>query len=154
VSEAERGVAVHATAIVVGEHGILIRGPAGAGKSSLGREILARAEGSGRFAALVSDDRVRLSATSGRVVASAPEAIAGLLEIRGIGLVRVPHEPAAVLRLVVDLDGAAPRMPEPEEQTVEIAGTRLPRVALRPGCGPDLVLWALRHHDDRFVTIP
>jgi serine kinase of HPr protein (carbohydrate metabolism regulator) len=154
VSDAAGGIAVHATAIVVGEHGILIRGPAGAGKSSLARDILARAEGLGGFAALVSDDRVRLSAASGRVVASAPAPIAGLLEIRGIGLVRVPHEPAAVLRLVVDLDGEAPRMAEPAALAAEIAGMRLPRVTLRPGCGPDLILWALQHHDDRFVTIP
>jgi serine kinase of HPr protein (carbohydrate metabolism regulator) len=113
----------HGTAIVVGERGVLIRGPSSAGKSMLAAALIADG------ARLVADDRVHLSACHGRIVATAPAAIAGLLEMRGLGLVRLPHEASVVIRLVVDLVDAdlLDRHPEPAAATATLLGVTLPR---------------------------
>lgn len=126
-------ITLHATCVVLAEDGILIRGAPGAGKSSLALDLIGRATAGGRFARLVSDDRVRVSARAGRLVARVVPSIAGRMEIRGIGLVEVPHEPACILRLVVDLDGTPPRMPEPDARHAEILGVRLPRLTVDAG---------------------
>ena len=120
---------VHASCVLVGEAGVLIRGPSGSGKSRLARELVATAGGRG-FASLVCDDRVRLERRSGRLVARAVAAIAGRIEIRGLGLMALAHEPAAVVRLVVDaLPQQAERLPQESEDSVEVCGVVLPRVA-------------------------
>jgi len=68
----------------------------------------------------------------GKVMASAPANLAGLLEVRGVGLMRVPFAPVGELHLVVDLVApeAVERLPEAEWTT--LADTRLPRLALAP----------------------
>jgi serine kinase of HPr protein (carbohydrate metabolism regulator) len=148
------GTTVHGTCVVVGEDGILIRGEPGSGKSTLAREIVERASEAGRFARLVSDDRTRLAARHGRLVAGAVAAIAGRLEVRGIGIVRVAHEPGAVVRLVVDLvPGEPPRLPEPADGSVTLCGISVPRLRgrLGPGlCG--LVLERRSGFRDTLVT--
>jgi serine kinase of HPr protein (carbohydrate metabolism regulator) len=113
----------HATAVVVGEKGVLIRGASSAGKSMLAAALIK--EG----ARLVADDRVHLCCCHGRVVATAPSTIAGLLEMRGLGLVRMEHEASAVIRLVVDLVGPdlLDRHPEPAAASATILGVPLPR---------------------------
>lgn len=115
---------IHGVALVLGEDGLLIRGPAGAGKTSLALELIARARAQGVFGRLVADDRVLLRARGGRLIASPHPAIAGRFEMRGIGIVAAPHLPEAVIRLVVDLDPSAPRMPE-ETREETLAGIRL-----------------------------
>lgn len=126
---------LHASAVLVGARAVLIRGPAGAGKSSLAlRLVLDRGH---PFARLIADDRTVVMASSGRLLARAAETIAGLIEVRGLGIRRLAHEPAAVIGLVVDLgDRAAERMPAPEAQAVTIEGVVVPRVAVPPGCDP------------------
>lgn len=94
-------VNIHATAIVVGRTGILFTGPSGAGKSSLAFTCLAEAEKRGSFAALVSDDRVFVSCQSGRLIGRRPNSIAGLLELRGSGIVPLRSVAAAVLDIAV-----------------------------------------------------
>ena len=128
---------VHASAVLVGEAGVLIRGEPGSGKSSL---VLALLEGNPP-ARLVADDRVALADAGGRLVASVPEVLAGLIEIRGQGIVRRPFVAPVVIRLVADLvsASAAPRLPGAEDAEVTIAGVLLPRVFL-PAGGPDLAL--------------
>lgn len=122
---------LHATAVLVGEAGILIRGRSGAGKSCLARLILAEAAARGLFARLVADDRVRVAARGGRLVASGIPAIAGLIEMRGHGLVRQAWEPRARLSLLVDLVPDVPeRLPEPSARHAVLGGVRLPRLAL------------------------
>lgn len=120
---------VHANAVLVGADGVLIRGRPGAGKSALTRALIATATAEGRFARLVADDRVALSVSGGRLVARPPAALAGICERRGRGLEAVAHEPAAVVRLVVDLVAveAAERMPAADALVTEILGVRLPR---------------------------
>lgn len=127
---ASAGGTVHATAVVIGETGVLIRGRSGSGKSTLARQLLERAARAGRFARLVGDDRVSLSVAHGRIVARAVPAIAGLLEVRGVGIVVVPFLPAAVIGLVVDSDVTPERLPEPCDKVTDILDTRLPRLAV------------------------
>jgi serine kinase of HPr protein (carbohydrate metabolism regulator) len=123
----------HGSVVVVGEAGVLIRGSSGSGKSRLARELVATARAAGRFAALVADDRVVLHAQGGRLLAETPPALAGLVEIRGLGIVAVDFEPAAVVRLVVDCEEEyPPRMCEERDQKVDVHGIVLPRLRL---CG-------------------
>jgi len=130
--------AIHATAIVVGECGILIRGPSGSGKSSLALAILRIADERGSHCRLIGDDRVVVEARSARALARCSDGIKGLVEWRGLGIVPAPCEPAAVIRLVVDLESAAglpARLPDAGEIRVRIAGVELPRLAFAPSSG-------------------
>lgn len=120
---------VHATAVVVGETGVLIRGAAGSGKSTLARLLLDRAARDGYFARLVSDDRVRLVGVNGRLVAETVPQIAGLIEVRGVGIIGVPHEPAAVIGLVVDMDAVPERLPRACDKMTTVLKIDLPRIA-------------------------
>ena len=130
------GVALHASCVSVGEAGILIRGPSGAGKSTLARELVDEAGRRGQFARLVCDDRVRLENRSGRLIASAVNDIAGKIEARGVGILEMPYERSAVVRLVVDgLLEESQRFPEEGERTTTICGVHLPRIATRVGPG-------------------
>ncbi len=123
---------VHATALIIGTDGVLLRGTSGSGKSTLALDLIARASPA-RFAALVSDDRTELSARNSRLIARAPAPIGGLIEIRGIGIVEMPSVLAGcTVSLVVELVGAEDfdRMPEPETRTVTLCGLTLPRLRL------------------------
>lgn len=126
---------MHASAVLVGERAILIRGSAGSGKSRLAWALLdAGRAGIVRYARLVADDRVRIFAAGGRLLAAAPETIRGLIEVRGLGVRRLDCEPLALVGLVVDLaaaDGA--RLPEAGAGEVEILGVKLPRLAVAAG---------------------
>ena len=126
---------VHASAVLTGARAVLIRGPAGAGKSRLLLALLQAAEtGLLRFARLVGDDRVHLEPANGRLLVRPAEALAGLIEVRGLGIRRLDHEPTAVVGLVVDLAAAdAERLPEAERQHAVIASVSLPRLAIAAG---------------------
>lgn len=115
---------IHASCVQLVEAGFLLRGPSGSGKSDLALRLIDRG------AMLVADDYVEIRLADGQAVARPPERLAGLLELRGAGLMRMPWLPATRLHLVVDLVARAdvPRMPAPE--TVGIAGARLRRIAL------------------------
>lgn len=114
---------VHATAVIVGADGVLIRGASGAGKSALALLLIERG------ARLIADDRLTLSSVHGRIVASASSAIAGKIELRGRGLVSVPYEQSGVIRLVADIveEEGLERMPEPHHLTTTLLGVALPR---------------------------
>jgi serine kinase of HPr protein (carbohydrate metabolism regulator) len=123
---------IHASAAIVGERGVLIRGSSGSGKSSLLLALLDTPTGD---AWLVADDRVELVAAHGRLVASVPPSIAGLLEIRGRDIAARPRISPARIRLVVDIAPPedCPRLPQPSEMRAEIAGVILPRLMLPVG---------------------
>ena len=111
-----QGASVHASAVLVGDRAVLIRGPSGAGKSRLAFDlILAGRAGQLPPAVLVGDDRVHLDTVAGQLwVRPAPE-LAGLIEIRGLGIRRCDFVAQAVVGLVVDLAaGDAERLPPPE----------------------------------------
>jgi HPr kinase/phosphorylase len=125
---------VHGSCVVIGEAGILIRGASGAGKSVLARELVEQARVRGRFGRHVSDDRTGLAARHGRLIATPVNTIAGRIEVRGAGILAVAHEPAAVIRLVLDLvEDEPPRMPEEQERSIRLCGVMVPRLRQRRG---------------------
>jgi HPr kinase/phosphorylase len=124
---------IHATALVIGEAGILVRGPSGSGKSRLALELIAEASRRGLFAQLVGDDRVAIEARGKRLIARGHPTIAGQIESRGEGIVDLAYESSVVVRLVLDLSDAAarlpPRLPAPDAQT-SLKGVSLPQLFL------------------------
>jgi len=126
---------IHASAVLSGARAVLIRGPSGAGKSRLALELIEAARcGLLQFARLVGDDRVQLEAAAGRLLVRPAQALAGLIEVRGVGLLRVAYEPSAVVGLVVDL--AAPdaeRLPESGQRKIAVSGILLPRLGVAAG---------------------
>lgn len=128
---------VHASAVLVGGRAVLIRGASGAGKSQLALELIqAASAGALRFARLVGDDRVHLQQSGGRLLVRPAATLAGLLEVRGVGILRLPYEPSAVIGLVVDLAVDAQRLPEPAQRQVVIEGITLPRLGVAAGKAP------------------
>lgn len=129
-------VLLHANCVAVGVVGVLIVGPPGSGKSDLTLRLIdAAGSGLGRrpiTAVLVSDDQVLVAARAGRLYASPPKTIAGLLEIRGLGIMRLPYRKSVPLALAVRLAPAAQidRLPEPRR--FEIAGLSLPVIDIDP----------------------
>ena len=95
---------------------MLIRGPSGAGKSRLAFDlVLAGRTGQIPPAILVGDDRVRLDTSGGKLIVRPAPELAGLIEIRGLGIRRIEHAGEAVVGLVVDLAAAdAERLPPAE----------------------------------------
>ncbi len=126
---------VHGSAVQVGERAILIRGVSGSGKSSLVFDlILAGRAGIVPPATLVGDDRVHLISKDGNLMVSPASELAGMIEIRGLGLRRCGFVSEAIVGLVVDLaapDGA--RLPEAEALRTVISGVELPRIPVAAG---------------------
>lgn len=129
---------VHATAVKVGETAILIRGPSGSGKSRLALDlILAGRAGQIPSAVLVGDDRVHLATCGKEIWARPAAALAGLIEIRGVGIRTCDFVSEAPIGLVVDLmaDDAA-RLPAPDAVKCELHGVWLPRIPIGEGFLP------------------
>jgi serine kinase of HPr protein (carbohydrate metabolism regulator) len=118
---------VHGTGLLLGETGVLLRGPSGAGKSVLALSLLDRWDGRGLPAFLVSDDRVDLVQTGRELSMRAPETLAGLIELRGRGIVKRAHKSLVTLHLVIDLVPDLVRVLEEDALVTEIAGVRLAR---------------------------
>ncbi len=119
---------IHATAVALGGQAVLLLGPSGAGKSDLALRLIDRGW------RLVADDRVVLEAREGRLWASAPPVLAGLLEVRGVGIVPEPAVSAPVALAVDILGPDAPlpeRLPEPGRFSHETLS--VPRVSLAGG---------------------
>jgi serine kinase of HPr protein (carbohydrate metabolism regulator) len=133
-----RGASVHASAVCIGDRAVLIRGPSGAGKSRLAFDLmLAGRAGQLPPAVLVGDDRVHLDTVGEQLwVRPVPE-LAGLIEIRGLGIRRCDFMSEAVVGLVVDLAASdAERLPPPEALSIELNGVKLPRIPVGIGCAP------------------
>jgi hypothetical protein len=126
------GTSLHATAVIHGESGVLILGPSGSGKSALALAIMARASTRGAFSALIGDDRIFVSKAHGRLIAWGAANMAGVIERRTAGLITVRHEPAAIVRLAVELCERGrrwPRMPDDDDGII-VGEVILPRLAL------------------------
>ena len=111
----------HASCVAVAGRAVLIRGATGRGKSGLALQLVALGAG------LVADDRTRLRREGPAVLADAPDTIRGLIEARGLGILRVPAIGPQALALVVDLDRESEaRLPPPMH--ADIMGVSLPLV--------------------------
>jgi serine kinase of HPr protein (carbohydrate metabolism regulator) len=116
---------LHASCVDLSGAGVVLLGPSGSGKSDLALRLI---DGGAR---LVADDRVVIERSGDQLTARPPEAIAGLIEVRGLGIMRVGHCAASALGLVVSLgDRPAPRLPE--RATCQIVGVALPQLELDP----------------------
>ncbi|HVX35858.1 MAG TPA: HPr kinase/phosphatase C-terminal domain-containing protein [Hyphomicrobium sp.] len=134
--EADR---IHATAIAVGNRGVLIRGPSGAGKSDLALRCLAF--GPSTFlrdpVKLIADDQVILkqdrSRSLPRLIATAPSTLRGKLEVRGVGILEVAVKDEAEIVLIADLvrEGTVERYPAPWPKVV-VSGFEVPLIRLLP----------------------
>ena len=126
-------VCANISCVAIGGRAVLVEGPPGSGKSSLALALIDRG------AVLVGDDGVMLEARDGRLWAAPPPNIAGLIEVRNVGLVEMPAT-SAPLALVIRLDPDAPRFIDGAGRA-DLAGHGLPLVALWPG-SPVLALRA------------
>ena len=126
---------IHASAVLIGAKAALIRGPAGSGKSQLALALIeAVAQGALPFARLVADDRAHIEARAGRLLVRPAPQLAGLIEVRGLGIRRLPYEPVAAVGLVIDLAASdADRLPAHDAGETIIEGVKLPRLAVAPG---------------------
>jgi len=121
---------VHATAVLVGDRGILISGPSGSGKSSIASELVRRAAGRGAFAALICDDQCFLQAISGRLVCAAPASLQGGMEIRGSGLHMVDFETCGVIHLAVELTKPGQAVRFASDVRIDLEGVAIPHLIL------------------------
>lgn len=119
-------IRIHGTSVALGGDGILLQGPSGSGKSDLALRLI---DGGAR---LIADDQTELSVHEGELRLSAPAAIAGRLEVRGVGILSVPCVVSVPFRLVTALVPAeeVERLPEPRFRT--FLGCRVPLLALAP----------------------
>ncbi len=117
---------VHGTTIAIDGRAVLLRGPSGAGKSDLGLRLIDAG------ARLVADDQSELRRDGGTILVRAPAALLGMIELRGIGIVRLDPLSDMPLALIVDLAAAEAieRMPSPRTET--LFGVDLPVIALAP----------------------
>ena len=100
-------VNIHASCVAIGGKGVLLLGDSGAGKSALALRLI---DGGAK---LVADDRCDLFSRAGKLQARAPASIAGLMEMRGIGIVAMPHAKDAPVMLAVRLGKNRQRLPKP-----------------------------------------
>ncbi|HXC28892.1 MAG TPA: HPr kinase/phosphatase C-terminal domain-containing protein [Stellaceae bacterium] len=119
-------VLIHATAVAIGGRAVLLRGASGSGKSDLALRLIDAG------ARLVADDYSELRREDDAIVVRAPASISGLIEARGIGILKVEPLAAAPLALIADLVAAqhVERFPEPGSET--IFGLAIPVVAIAP----------------------
>ena len=117
---------IHATCIDIDGDGVLLRGPSGCGKSDLALRLIDTG------ARLVADDRTDVSLVDGQLVASAPAALAGRLEVRGIGILNIGAIPKSPVALIIELVSPedVERLPDPITQ--DILGIALPLLRLSP----------------------
>jgi len=119
-------IRVHGTSVALGGDGVLLRGPSGCGKSDLAIRLI---DGGAR---LIADDQTELLLAGNDVIASPPRTIAGQIEARGVGILRVPYVARIPLRLVVDLVPPETVERMPEDDYAELLGCSIPRLALAP----------------------
>lgn len=129
---------IHATTVAINGHGVMITGKSGCGKSDLALRLIDRG------AVLVSDDYTDILVDAGEITASPPPTIAGLIEVRGLGIMTRPFASKVQVKLLVDLDQAPQRMPD-SGLSRDILGISIATLALaaHEASSPIKVEWAL-----------
>jgi len=117
---------IHASAVAIDGRGVLLRGPSGSGKSDLALRLIDAG------AVLIADDRVDLVPGADGIRLSGPENLAGLLEVRGVGIVRIPFVTEVSLSLIVDLVESENIERLPVSFIAEFMGTEVRRIGLDP----------------------
>jgi HPr kinase/phosphorylase len=117
---------VHATAIAIEGVAILLRGPSGSGKSDLALRLI---DGGAR---LIADDQALLRRADNQVFVRAPAEIAGLIEVRGIGILHVDLINEAPIALVVDLVPSTQIERIPDNRFERVLGLAVPLITLAP----------------------
>jgi HPr kinase/phosphorylase len=146
MTDRQADVSVHASAVMVGAQAVLIRGPSGSGKSRLAFDlILCGRSGQLPPTVLVGDDRVHLATVGGQLMVRPAPVLAGLIEIRGLGIRRCDHVEQAVVGLIVDLAATdAKRMPASTALHTRMDSVIIPRVPIGREFSPlPIVLAAL-----------
>lgn len=115
---------IHASCVSIDGRGVLLGGRSGSGKSDLALRLIDRG------AILVSDDYSQVVRRAGRLIASPPARITGRIEVRGVGIVELPHLAEVEVALFIDLEAPVERMPLPA--TRRIAGVDVPVAAAAP----------------------
>ena len=138
---------MHSTLVIVKDKGVLLQGKSGSGKSDLALRLIER-----YGAELVSDDVVRIIKKNGRVYGSAPQNIAGLLEVRGIGIISYPYQESSAIELAVNLKDNADNIERlPSVCKEVIFGLEIPQIDLyaKEDSAPEKILAALKMLDIR-----
>jgi serine kinase of HPr protein (carbohydrate metabolism regulator) len=115
---------LHATCVAIGEQGVLLLGPPGAGKSDLAIRLIDRG------AELVADDQLHVVCRGTELFGSAPDRIGGMIESRAVGILRLPYRRTCRLVLAVRLGDPAERLPGP--RSYPLLGASLPLIMLDP----------------------
>lgn len=117
---------MQASAVAIDGRALLIEGEPGAGKSSLALALIDRG------AVLIGDDAVWLERTGDQLTALPPPNIAGLIEVRGVGLFELKTSPGAPVSLILSLGEGGPRLPETLASRA-IMGVAVPVLGFEPG---------------------
>ena len=129
---------LHASSVAIDGRALLIRGTSGSGKSALALDLIALG------ATLVADDQVDLTAQDNGLTAAPTDSLAGLIEARGLGLLRLPFSAPATVTTLLDLDTQpAPRLPARETET--LCGVTLERIARPFPLRPAAIFLVMRH---------
>ena len=117
---------VHATSVAIDSRAVLLRGPSGSGKSDLALRLIDAG------ARLIADDQSELSRDGDAILVRAPATISGLIEARGVGILRLDPLPVARLALIADLVAPEPVERLPEQASETILGIAIPLISLAP----------------------
>jgi HPr kinase/phosphorylase len=143
-------IQVHASCVAVDGTGVLLRGPSGSGKSDLALRLIDTGAG------LIADDRTDLQVRDGIVWATAPTEIAGLIEVRGIGVLRLDAVVGIGVGLVIDLIDTGRVDRHPDAETCDLEGIAVPVLALSPfeASAPAKVRLAAAAAGRRIMRVP
>ena len=132
---------IHASCVFIKQKGILILGDSGSGKSDLCLRLIME------FGAkLVADDRVDIKIEKKTIIASAPQTLKGLLEVRGVGIIKLPAKAKAKIDIVVSLVGNKDEIERlPEREFLEFGSVKVSKISLfaKEASAPAKVLAAL-----------
>ena len=119
---------IYATSLELNHKGILLIGPSGSGKSDLALRLIKEKQ-----AVLIADDRTNIELISGTIIASCPQTIQGLLEVRGIGIVKMPYKEKSKISLIIELANNLEQIERlPQVETTTLLGIKIKKIHLYP----------------------